>query len=535
MLNEFIYCQRLFHMEWVQSRFEDSADTVEGRYVHRAVDQEVGAAPLPDDDRPFKEARSLWLTSERLGLTAKIDIVEGDGDMVRPVEVKRGSPPPHGPAWEPEMVQLCSQGLLLVDHGYKCDSGAFYYAQSRQKIDVPFDEQLLSKTLHYLAGLRDVAAQEDSPPPLIDSPKCPRCSLVGICLPDEVNTLNLRTKKPARRLTPRDKESRPMYVTEQGASVGLRDNRIMVSHAKGTLAEARIIDVSHIALYGNAQMSSQLMRRCFDEDISVMWFSYGGWFTGIAEGLPAKNVDLRIRQAGRSTQSGLPIAQKVVEGKIRNSRVLLRRNGRGDTAEVVAQLKTLAVQASTAESIPSLLGYEGTAARLYFGAFTSMLREDRKYLFDFERRSRRPPVDRINCLLSFTYGLLVKDLTATAIAVGLDPYIGFFHRPRFGRPALSLDLAEEFRPLIAESVVLNLINNGEVSKSDFVERAGGVALTPDGRKAVIRAYERRLDDTIAHPLFKYIVPYRRMLEVQTRLLAAFLMGEVDSYTPLLTR
>jgi CRISPR-associated protein Cas1 len=167
-----------------------------------------------------------------------------------------------------------------------------------------------------------------------------------------------------------------------------------------------------------------------------------------------------------------------------------------------------------------------------------MIREDRRLpgaAFSFEGRRRRPPPDAVNCLLGYLYGLLVKELTTMGFAIGFDPYLGFYHRPRFGRPALALDVAEEFRPLIAESVTINLINNGEVSDSDFVVRAGGVALSQAGRKAVLSAYERRLATEVRHPVFGYRVSYRRVLEVQLRLLGAHLLDEVPEYVPFTSR
>jgi len=167
-----------------------------------------------------------------------------------------------------------------------------------------------------------------------------------------------------------------------------------------------------------------------------------------------------------------------------------------------------------------------------------MLREEHRLpgaTFAWEGRNRRPPLDAVNCLLSYAYSLLVKDLTVVCLAVGLDPYLGFYHRPRFGRPALALDLTEEFRPLIAESMVIGLINNREVAPHDFVVRAGGVALTKDGRKAVLAAYERRLEVEVRHPIFGYRVSYRRLLDVQVRLLAAHLLGEIPQYTAFMTR
>jgi CRISPR-associated protein Cas1 len=270
----------------------------------------------------------------------------------------------------------------------------------------------------------------------------------------------------------------------------------------------------------------------------VCWFSYGGWFSGIAEGLPAKHIELRRRQFAIAGQGGLPIASKMIEGKVRNSRTLIMRNARERPDAVIGMLKELAFKAGRASSIESLLGIEGAAARLYFQSFPTMLRDDKRLPgegFDFEGRNRRPPKDAVNCLLSFLYGLLVKDCTTTLFTVGFDPYLGMYHRPRFGRPALALDLAEEFRPLIAESVVVNLINNGEVKGTDFVVRAGGVALSPGGRKAVLMAYERRLDHEVTHPTFGYKVTYRRVLEVQSRLLGAHLLGEVPDYVAFVTR
>jgi CRISP-associated protein Cas1 len=155
--------------------------------------------------------------------------------------------------------------------------------------------------------------------------------------------------------------------------------------------------------------------------------------------------------------------------------------------------------------------------------------------FDVSGRNRRPPKDPVNALLSFVYSLLVKDLTVTLQAVGFDPLLGFFHRPRYGRPSLALDLAEEFRPLIGDSVVLTLINNGEVGASSFVSQAGASALTEAGRRSVLAAYERRLETEVTHPLFGYRVSYRRILEVQSRLLARTLLGEIEEYPNFCTR
>ena len=299
-----------------------------------------------------------------------------------------------------------------------------------------------------------------------------------------------------------------------------------------------MLDISQVAVFGNVQVTTQALRELFARDVPVLYFSGGGWLEGVAQGLPSKHVQLRTRQVALATAGGLDAARLMVRAKIRNSRVLLRRNTRTDNAIAVQRLAALADAAEIAESPASLLGIEGAAARTYFGAFASMLRPELTLpgaAFTFEGRNRRPPKDAVNCLLSFGYALLVKDLVAVCIGVGLDPYLGVFHRPRFGRPALALDLAEEFRPLIAESTVLNLINNGEIAASDFVVRAEGVALTKDGRRAAIAAYERRLDIEVTHPVYGYRITYRRVLEVQARILAAWMLGEIPNYAAFTTR
>jgi CRISPR-associated protein Cas1 len=539
MLNEYAYCPRLFFLEWVQQQWAESADTAEGSFHHRQVDVARGDAPLPEDEPELLRAQSVSLSSTELGLAAKIDVIEGGNQLVRPVDVKRGKPPniPEG-AYEPERVQLCAQGLLLREAGYRCEDGVLYFAGARRRVTVSFDAALVHRTRELLSEAREVASRDIPPPPLIDSPKCPRCSLVGICLPDEINTLTDRTERPRRRLIPSDPAARPFYVTEQGAYVSVRNGRVEVRKGGSGLASIRLIDVSQLCLMGNVQVSTQAFRAFFANDIPVCFFTFGGWLAGIAEGLPSKNVELRRRQVIVGSRGGLEVARRFVVGKITNSRTLLRRNSREEVRPVVERLKQLQLLAGRAESVQELLGLEGAAARDYFGVFAAMLRPDRMLPgspFSFEGRNRRPPRDAVNALLSYAYGLLVKDLTATTLAVGFDPYIGLFHRPRFGRPALALDLAEEFRPLVGDSVVLQALNNGEVGPHDFVVRAGGVALTSKGRRAVLAAYERRLDIEITHPLFGYKISYRRLFEVQARILAAYLTGEVPEYAAIVTR
>jgi len=255
----------------------------------------------------------------------------------------------------------------------------------------------------------------------------------------------------------------------------------------------------------------------------------------VTTGLPHRNVELRSRQyrLADDEQASLRVARAIVAAKIRNQRVLLRRNARHDAGRAVEELGRLAVAATRATSSELLLGIEGLAARVYFGSFASLLRTS--FGFGFESRNRRPPTDPINALLSFLYSLLVKECVAALLSVGLDPYRGLYHRLRYGRPSLALDLAEEFRPLVADSVVLSLVNNRMIDEGVFVRRGPACALTTSGRRTTIQAFEARLDTLVRHPVFRYTVSYRRVLGLQARLLAHWVAGELPRYRAFTTR
>lgn len=227
---------------------------------------------------------------------------------------------------------------------------------------------------------------------------------------------------------------------------------------------------------------------------------------------------------------------------------MLQRNHVEPDAQVLLGLRQMAERAERAQALDELLGIEGNGGRLYFSAFDGMIKADDEFApepgrrsrkqpfdFDFNGRNRRPPVEPVNALLSLAYSVLAKDFTLACYAVGFDPLMGFYHQPRFGRPALALDLMEPFRPLVADSAVLNAINTGMVRPGDFVRSGPSVALTPGGRKAFFRAYELRMDALVTHPLFEYRVSYRRMLEIQARLLARLIEGEIGEYPVFVTR
>ena len=552
MLNEFAYCPRLAFLEWAEASFEHNTDTLDGKFVHRRVDAgDQRAFPPPgetdgQEPPPTLHARSVLLSDPAMGIIAKMDLVELDGPVATPVDYKRGKAPdiPEG-AYEPERVQIAAQAIILRAHGFTCDAGVLYFAASKTRVDIPITDDLVARVLQLLAAMRADFATGVRPPPLVDSPKCPRCSLVGICLPDETRLLAAEappsttdTDPPVRRLLTVRDEALPVHVVSQGGFVGKDGERIVIRSKGEADRHVRLMDVAQLCVYGNVQVSTQALRELADLGIPVSFHTMSGYFIAMAQGLWHGNAHLRIAQhaAAADPVRSLPLARTFVAAKIRNQRVILRRNdatdARPDPGQTLDRLEELADSADAAESVATLLGLEGTAARLYFSRFGGLLKMPG---FDFNSRNRRPPRDPVNALLSFCYAILARECHVALTASGFDPMVGFLHQPRYNRPALALDLMEEFRPIVADSVVMTLVNTGEIREDHFITRADSCALTEKGRKAALVALERRLDSLVTHPVFGYRISYRRVIQVQARLVGRVLLGEVPAYPGFVTR
>ena len=608
MMNEFVYCQRLFYYEFVEGVFVESVDTLRGAAIHQRVDSGNGALPAAKtkkktekttEEKPSEttdvstketeaqhnepetiHSRSVQMGSERLGIVAKMDLVESKAQKddllsaleVCPVDYKAGAPKEGEEAnelWDTDKMQLGLQALILRDNGYACNEGVIYYRATKQRVRLPITPELENWILLNIADAKRVIAGP-IPAPLVHSPKCVRCSLAPVCLPDETRMLAQTTAKievgvegknsespqstgeaPRRLIAARD-DTRPLYLNTPGYRVGCKDEVLTVKDKDKLIDEVRMRDVSHVALFGNVQISTQAIQSLCEQEVPVTYFSMGGWFYGITRGHAMKNVFLRMEQfrLAREEKTCLALARQFVHGKIRNHRTLLMRNHLEPPEAIIGKLKRASEDALTANSIEELLGIEGAAASQYFQQFGGMVKveddlpglglsventKQRMFNFNFNHRNRRPPTDPVNAMLSLAYSMLAKDCTLAALAVGFDPYLGFYHQPRFGRPALGLDLMEEFRPLIAESTVLSCINNRVVTDKDFVKAGQAVNLTAPGRKRFFQTYEQRMSSLITHPLFDYKVSYRRALELQARLLAKTLTGEINEYIPLMTR
>ncbi|HPD46632.1 MAG TPA: CRISPR-associated endonuclease Cas1, partial [Anaerohalosphaeraceae bacterium] len=485
MLNEYAYCPRLFHLMHVEGRWADNAYTVEGRNVHRRADKLDHVLPDPDNaaaedeneahgrgdaegkavpkgDEPPTITRSVVLGSTILGLTAKLDLVSTADDFAIPVETKRGRVPNNEErSYEPERVQLMAQGLLLRESGYRCRHGVLYFAGSRTRVDIPFTPELEERTLDLIRKAKAASVASVSPPPLEDSPKCSGCSLAGICLPDETHVLQAaaygKVESPGSEIRqffpPRD-DALPLYVQEQGAMVCKTGKALVIWKQKEKLATVRLADTSQLVLCGNISVTAQTMHMLCEVGIPVIHLSMGNWFYGITQGLGLKNAYLRSSQFSTASDAArcLKLARQIVSAKISAQRTFLRRNAAGLPQMTLDDLAQQDKNARSTDKIESLLGIEGLAAKIYFANFSRMIKSDAlPREWDFQSRNRRPPKDPINALLSFGYAMLVKECTVALLAEGFDPYWGFYHQPRHGRPALALDLMEEFRTPVVDS------------------------------------------------------------------------------------
>ena len=556
-LNQVTYCPRLYWLEYVEGLMVINEYVEDGVIKHGRVD-DPKTANRSRKERAAIHTRSVSLASEQLGLSGKLDLVEEKGGAIYPVEYKRSTAPTDADGkatyWDNDAVQLCAQGLLLEEHlGRSVPEAVLYYIGSKTRVRVSLDEALRKQTQDAVACIRAIAVADQPPLPLPPelAHRCNGCSLLTICQPEETRFLQeigettIQEPRPATisRVLPELDDGAVLYLQEQRSYVGKRSEHLVVSLERQEINRVPLAAVRQVVLFGHIQISTQALETLVKLEIPVVLLTRYGRFIGALTPAPTKNVMLRVNQyqTFSAPAKSLALAKAVVKAKIANQRTLLMRSLRAqavDEKEVVrgsddpaaVEMARMLARVDDVSETGVLLGIEGQAASAYFGAFGRMLHASAPGSpFDFQSRNRRPPRDPVNALLSFGYALLAKDVFSAVLTVGFDPYLGFYHGGKHGRPSLALDLMEEFRAVIVDSVVLTLVNNGMLSASDFVEWGGACQLTEAGRRTFLDTYERRKATIVTHPLFGYKMSYGRMLEVQARLLAAYIRGDVPAY------
>jgi CRISPR-associated protein Cas1 len=336
-----------------------------------------------------------------------------------------------------------------------------------------------------------------------------------------------------------------LFITTQDAYLSKEGETVVVSVEKETKLQLPIHTISSIVCFGRVSMSPFLMGFCAENNVAVSFLTEYGRFLASVRGETSGNVLLRREQYRRADdkKSSCLIARSVLLGKLSNCRSVLLRALR-DHAEKLADSNIERVakrlsfsidQAQRTEDLDVIRGIEGESARDYFGVFNDLI-VSQKSDFEFIERSRRPPLDNVNCLLSFIYTLVMHDVRSALESVGLDSYVGFLHRDRPGRPGLALDIMEEFRPFLADRLVLSLINREQVNKKGFTKsESGAVLMDDDTRKTVLVAYQKRKQEEMEHPFIKETVQIGLLFYIQALLLARHLRGDLDGYPAFIWR
>ncbi len=510
---------------WLEAMGEatDTHQMAVGTQAHAAADD-------PSVSRP-RTLRAVEVGSKKWGVIGRCDVVEfDDHDRATVVEYKATPVRRRSEVTEPMVVQLTLQAAALREAGTDVAGAAVYFTEHQTRVAVPIGAAEEELARAQVRATCDLLAGGVAPEPLEDDRRCVRCSHAGVCLPDE-----RRLGEVHRRVLVADPDSQVLHLATPGARASIRAGRVRVVKGDQDLGSAPVERVLALVLHGNIDVSSGLLRELLWRQVPVVWCSSSGKVVGWASSASRPNGGPRVRQHVASANGHLGLAKAFVAAKIANQATMLRRHAQAP--DVALGLRLLQRRAGEASSLPELFGIEGDAASRYFGEFETMLTNKvrAEQGLRFETRTRRPARDPVNAALNFSYGLLVADLIRAVVACGLDPRAGFLHSSQRNKPALALDLCEEFRAPVADSVVITVFNNGELKTSDFSEVTGSTRLRERGRAALISAYERRVMSRFRHPTFGYEVTWRRAMEIQARLVLGVLDGTQPRYQGVVIR
>src|SRR5690554_3515565 len=525
---ELIYCPRNFYYRVVEGAEETNQYVTQGK-----IEEERRDAYAKLKRPEYVQYRRVYLASQQLGLSGVLDVVEEKDGQLYPVEFKTGVSKDK----LSDDVQLCCQAMLLEEEqGTELQKGYVHYTGSQKRREVWFEHQLRMTTRQAMAEAKRIICSNIIPAPVADA-RCKGCSLAPRCLHEEVDALK-GDKKPQRPL-PGINLGRTLYVDTPGTYLRKRSDRVVVTKEKEVLADIPLTDIDQVVVANGVNASVSLLNSLLKKGVPTHFITGTGRVMGWLNPCWNRNIMLRLDQfsCAQDEHRKLEMAKEFISGKVANMRTVLKRYSRNNEdlalQECIAQISAVASKIPSIDNPDTLRGYEGNASSSYFKAFGRLFKEETK--FDFINRNRRPPRDPVNALLSFGYAMLTKDVASALMRVGLDPYLGLYHVVHYGRPALALDLMEEFRCIIVDSVVLRVINSGIIGVDEFEDYFNGVQLSESGRKKFFTAYQQRMAQEITHPIFEYNLPYRRIIELQARFLAKVMRGELEKYKAFVVR
>lgn len=515
------FCPRRAWLESVGEEVESVAVEA-GVADHARVDARA-------DERAHRR-RSVEVHDEELGIVGRCDVVDVSGG-VELVEYKSAPLRRSTEVTRAQRVQLQLQALALRAQGISVDRASIYFTTSRRSVPVELDPLLEDEARRLVAQTQAIVSSGEAPPPQEADPRCRRCSHVSVCLPDE----RAGVEAP-RRIAVAHPLASVLHLATPGSRASIRGGRLVVAQGGETLASLPMERVQSVVVHGNVDLSSALIRELLWHKRPVIWCSFRGRVVGVAHQARRPNGAARSRQGALGDDVELEVARRMIASKIANQATFLRRNAGSLPTGLRQRLRELSAKAGRADSTAALLGVEGEAASLYFTGLPSTLNANgTDFVREWPGRHGRGAADRLNVALNLVYGLLAADAIRALLAAGLDPYAGVLHSSSRNKPALALDLMEEFRPIIADSVVVGAINNGELRPEMFSQVLGDARLKDRGRRALIAAYERRVATEFTHPIFGYKIAWRRAIEVQARMILGVIDGTQDSYRGITTR
>jgi len=509
------YCERLFYLEEVEGLGTADEAVFAGRVLHQELTQ--------DGQRV-----ELQLSSEALGLYGRVDGVRTrDGKLVV-YEHKRGrpAPGPNGPnVWPSDRLQAGAYALLAeeANPGITVECRVRYH-RPPATVSLPVDAELRADVKSAVERARLLQASTRRPPVTSDERRCSRCSLAPVCLPEEERLDSQKSELP--RLFPADDQRQTVHLTAPGTRIGRSGDEILVTPLEGEGVRLPGKTVAALVLHGGVQISAQAVGMCVQNGIGLHWFTAGGRYLGTLSGV-AEHVHRRLRQfeALNDPERCVELARRLVVAKVEGQlRFLLRASRGGSTSRIeiaamVRDLRGILRHIHRSESLEELRGLEGAAAARYFAALPHLLGDQVDERLRFDGRSRRPPRDPFNAILGFLYQLVHREVMAAILSVGLDPAFGFYHQPRTTAGPLSLDLMELFRVPLADMPLISSLNRRAWDPNDdFIERAGHVWLSSQGRAKAIDLFERRKHETWKHNKLRYSLSYARLIELEVRLL-----------------
>ena len=535
-LHALAYCHRLFYLEEVEELYTQDAAVFAGRRLHVELEKK--------EDEDWED---LYLESLELGLRGRVDALRTRNGLTIPYEHKRGrshrGENNEPQAWESDKLQILAYACLIEKAlGITVPEGRIRYHAENVLVHVPLDDDGRQWVQRAIEAARVLRSSTRRPPVTKNERLCSRCSLAPVCLPEEARLAHDQEWKPIR-LFPEDDERQIVHILEPGTRVGQTGEQLKISRRDHPPETIAIQQVQQVVLHSFSQISTQALHNCSDQGIGIHFISGGGRYMGSVDPRNG-SIQRRIRQYEALTQSEicLKLAQQLVHCRGQSQRKFLMRGKRGMNSasdrlqQQIKQMKAVLKQVPQTTSIPSLLGLEGNLAALYFEALRGLISEDVPPELQFDGRNRRPPRDRFNALLSFGYALLLKDVMNAILTVGLEPALGFYHQPRSQAAPLALDLMEIFRVPLVDMPVVASINRGQWQvKEDFEVRGQQVWLNDSGRRKFVALYERRKGESWKHPVTSYSLTYRRLLELEVRLLEKEWSGEGGLFAQLVLR